>query len=150
MSSFPMLFCTLFLDVSSYCSSSERNTYFRSQLVELSVASIMQEKYYLFVDWQSKDHSYLGYKDSVWKRGEVIFFISLPFIILTYAAAIAVSHYLAVQDSSFSGLSLEPFLFAGLSSLAVAGVIIYLDIQRKRSQSEKTQVYFSIGGSKAL
>ena len=70
------------------------------------------------------------YEETAFKRSEIIFFLSLPFIFLAHVIAVGTTYYLAEQDETFSGLPTEPFLFAGVSSLMLTGGIIYLDFQK--------------------
>ena len=139
--------CIFPLTIIAYCPSYENSLYLEGSVIEYYKNP---EEYLSRRFFQIENSSLPGYEESTWKRGKIIFFISIPFIVLAYSVAIATTHYAAVQEASFSSLSAEPFLFAGLSSLTIVGGIIYLDIKKRKHGYEEDQLHFSIARTKAL
>ena len=137
------LFCNLYVTMPMNCLTNKNNVHFGVLPTRHQIgleASHLNQFFWL------KSSPSSGYEESTIKRGKLIFFISIPFIFLIYAAIISTLHYAADQDSSFPDLPTEPFLFAGLSSLAIVGGIIYLDIQKTISADQESQLNFSISG----
>ncbi len=79
------------------------------------------------------------YEESSFKRSEIIFFLSIPFIFLAHAISLGTIHFIATQDVTFTSFPTEAFFFAGASSLMIAGGIIYLDFKKNKGLPKNTQ-----------
>ncbi len=79
------------------------------------------------------------YQESIFKRSEIIFFLSIPFLFLINIAIVAATYLLATQETTFSNFPRESFFFISASSIMLAGGIIYFDIQKNKNLSQKTQ-----------
>ena len=147
MLSATIFLCNLYMTMPEDCGANENNLHLEDMSSE---HQMLQDEYHLNEFSFFRMDPALNYEESAGKRGKLIFFISLPFILLTYTVVVATLHYAADQNNSFSRLPTEPFLFAGLSSLAIVGGIIYLDIQETRSTDQKKQINFFISGTQPL
>ena len=67
------------------------------------------------------------YKESSFRRGEVLFFLSIPFIFLSNFLIVGGHYYLATFDNSFK-IPKEPLIFMGITSLALVSGLIYIDL----------------------
>ncbi len=69
------------------------------------------------------------YEESAIKRGEILFFLSIPFVALSYFLVISATYYLGTNDNTFS-LPTESIVFASISTVAISIGIIYIDIKK--------------------